>query len=72
MDYWFQLLVVLNKPFDGWDYLYNSEMFVVYTKNTVPQNSITKINTLGLTKTSTATGALYYVNRVDIVVQERP
>ena len=35
-------------------------------------NSTTKINTLGLTKTSTATGALYYVNRVDIVVQERP
>ena len=47
-------------------------MFVVYPKNTRPQNSITKINTVGLTKTSTATGALYYVNRVDIVVQERP
>ena len=26
LDYWFQLLEVLNKPFDGWDYLYNSEM----------------------------------------------
>ena len=24
MDYWFQLLEVLNKPFDGWDILYNS------------------------------------------------
>jgi hypothetical protein len=41
---------------------------LLYPENTVPHNSTTKINTVGLTKTSTATGALYYVNRVDIVV----
>ena len=50
----------------------NLNFGVIYPEIIVPQNSTTKMNTVGLTKTSTATGALYYVNRVDIVVQERP